>query len=248
MQRSLPVYRWGFIGPGRPGPVQVGPGYRFYQLVPPNVMMVTTGLTGLHDYTRQDVDRAMESYWECADLLVRERADVIVFGGAPISAQLGRARVLELLEETRRRTGLPASSTLESAIEAMDHLGVKRLVIASLFAEEVNQGFDAYFRDGGIEVLAVPGRGMWAAEFNKLSFEERLQLQLDMGEEAAALAPAAEGVLIPGGSVAEVAIVPIEEKYGKIVFTNYNTEVWATLVRTGVIPPVQGWGKLLATP
>lgn len=46
---------------------------------------------------------------------------------------------------------------------------------------------------------------------------ERLQIQLDMRQEAAELAPAAEGVLIPGGSVAEVAIVPIDEKYGKVV-------------------------------
>ena len=248
MQRAMPIYRWGFIGPSRGGAVQVGPGYRFYRLVPPEVMMVTTGLVGLGDYTKEDVDRAIQSYWECVDLLVNEKVNVIVFGGAPISAQLGRKRVLELLDETKKRTGLAVSSTLESAIEAMNHLGVKRLVIASLFAEPVNQAFRSYFEDGGIEVLAVPGRGLWATEFNKLTFEERLQLQLDMGEEAAELAPAADGVLIPGGSVAEVAIVPIEEKYGKTVFTNYNTEVWATLVRPRVIPPIQGWGKLLATP
>jgi hypothetical protein len=94
----------------------------------------------------------------------------------------------------------------------------------------------------------VPGRGIWAAEFNKMTFEQRLQLQLDMGFEAAELAPEAEAILIPGGSVAEVAIVPIEEKHGKVVLTNYNTEIWATLVRSEVIPPVQGWGRLLATP
>ena len=248
MQRSMPIYRWGFIGPSRGGAVQVGPGYRFYQLVPPKVMMVTTGLVGLGDYTKDDVDRAIQSYWECVDLLVKEEADVIIFGGAPISAQLGRTRCLELLAETKKKTGKPASSTLESAIEGMNHLGVKSIVIASLFAEPVNNAFRAYFEDAGIEVVAVPGRGMWATEFNALTFEQRLQLQLDMGTEAAELAPTAQGVLIPGGSVAEVAIVPIEEKYNKLVFTNYNTEVWATLVHPGVIPPIQGWGKLLASP
>jgi len=127
MQRVLPIYRWGMIGPSRGGPVQVGPGYRFYRLVPPEVMIVSTGLVGLNDYTKQDVDRAIESYWECVDLLVKEKVDVIVFGGAPISAQLGRKRALELFDETRKRTGLPVSSTLESAIEAMNHLGVKKL-------------------------------------------------------------------------------------------------------------------------
>jgi len=248
MQRSMQIYRWGFIGPSRGGAVQVGPGYRFYQLVPPKVMMVTTGLVGLGDYTKEDVNRAIQSYWECVDLLVNAGVDVIVFGGAPISAQLGRQRVLELFDETRKRTGLPVTGTLESAIEAMNHLNVKRIVIASLFAEPVNQAFRKYFEDAGIEVVAVPGRGMWAPEFNALTFEQRQQLQLDMGEEAAQLAPTAEGVLIPGGSIAEVAIVPVEEKYGKTVFTNNNTEVWTTLIRTGIIPPIEGWGRLLATP
>jgi maleate cis-trans isomerase len=248
MQRVMPIFRWGSIGPSRGGAVQVGPGYRFYRIVPTNVILVTTGLVGLNDYTKEDVNRAIQSYWECVDLLVNAGVDVIVFGGAPISAQLGRQRVLELFDETRKRTGLPVTGTLESAIEAMNHLNVKRIVIASLFAEPVNQAFRKYFEDAGIEVVAVPGRGMWAPEFNALTFEQRQQLQLDMGEEAAQLAPTAEGVLIPGGSIAEVAIVPVEEKYGKTVFTNNNTEVWTTLIRTGIIPPIEGWGRLLATP
>ncbi len=88
-QRVTPVFRWGFIGPGRPGPVHVGAGYRFYQIVPTSVMLVSTGLVGLDDYTKAGVDRAIQSYWECVDLLAKQRVDVIILGGAPISAQLG---------------------------------------------------------------------------------------------------------------------------------------------------------------
>jgi maleate cis-trans isomerase len=242
----MPIFRWGFIGPGRAGAVQVGPAYRFYRIVPTEVMMVTTGLVDLRDYTKEGVERAMKSYWECVDLLAKEGANVIVFGGAPISAQLGRQRVQEMLEETTKRTGIPASSTLESAVSAMEHLGIKRLAIGSRWAEEVNQGLRGYMADGGIEVVAMTSRGHWAADTAKFSFEERLQLALDVGREAATAGPTAEAVLIPGGNLAEHAIVPIEEEYGMTVLTNYNTEVWHTLVHTGVIPPVQGWGKLLA--
>lgn len=249
MQQALPIFRWGFIGPSRSsGPVQVGTGYRFYRIVPTNVMLVHTGLVGLDDYTKDGVNRAIESYWECVDLLVKERVNVIILGGAPISAQLGRARVRSLLDDTKKRTGITADSTLESAIDAMNHLGVKRLSIGSRWADEVNQGLRDYMRDGGIDVVAVFGRGHWSADTRKLTFEDRLQLALDVAQEAAEKAPAAEGVLVPGGAIAEHTIVPVEEKYGKVVFTNYNTEVWNNLVRPGVIPPIQGWGKLLATP
>ena len=249
MQRVSPIFRWGFIGASRfAGAVQVGATYRFYQIVPTNVMMVSTGLVGMGDYTREGVNRAIESYWECVDLLVKERVDVIILGGAPVSAQLGRARVRELFDETKRRTGITADGTLESAIAAMNHLGVKRLSVGSRWADEVNQGLRGYLEDGGIEIVDLFGRGYWSADMRHFNFEERLQLALDVAHEAAEKSPTAEGVLLPGGVITEHAIVPIEEQYGKAVFTNNNTEVWNNLVRPGVIPPIQGWGRLLATP
>src|SRR2546428_10801414 len=150
MQRVTPVFRWGFIGPGRPGPVHVGAGYRFYQIVPTSVMLVSTGLVGLDDYTKDGVDRAIQSYWDCVDLLAKQRVDVIILGGAPISAQLGRERVRALFDETKKRTGIPADGTLESAIDAMNHLGIKKLSIGSRWADEVNQGLVNYLQSGGI--------------------------------------------------------------------------------------------------
>ena len=37
----------------------------------------------------------------------------------------------------------------------------------------------------------------------------------------------------------------LEEEFGKPTFTNMSAEVWNDLVRPGIIPPVQGWGRLL---
>ena len=249
MHRVTPIFRWGFIGANRPsGAVQVGANYRFYQIVPTNVLVVTTGLVGMGDYTKEGVNRAIESYWECVDLLVKERVDVIILGGAPVSAQLGRKRVRDLFDETKRRTGIPADGTLESAIAAMNHLGVNRISVGSRWADEVNDGLRDYLEDGGIEIVDLFGRGYWSEDMRRFGWEERLELELEVGREAAEKSPTAEGVLLPGGVIAEHAIVPIEEQYGKTVFTNYNTEVWSSLVRPGVIPPIQGWGKLLASP
>jgi hypothetical protein len=42
-------------------------------------------------------------------------------------------------------------------------------------------------------------------------------------------------------------VIPaIEEEFGKPAFTNMSVEVWNDLVRPGIIPPVKGWGCLLA--
>ena len=153
-----------------------------------------------------------------------------------------------MCEETTRRTGIPADGTLESAVAAMNHLGVTRVSVGSRWADEVNDGLRAYLADGGIEVVDLFGRGYWSEDMRHFGWEERLDLELEVAREAAEKSPTAEGVLLPGGVIAEHTIVPIEEEYGKTVFTNNNTLVWNNLVRTGVIPPIQGWGKLLANP
>ena len=91
MERMIPRYKWGDITP-RGGRVQRGSGYQFYRIVPTDVMLVSTPL-GILDYTQERVDEAIVTFWDCVDLLAREEVDHIILGGAPVSAQLGRARL-----------------------------------------------------------------------------------------------------------------------------------------------------------
>jgi maleate cis-trans isomerase len=80
-----------------------------------------------------------------------------------------------------------------------------------------------------------------------MSLEEGLQTALDVAREAAELAPAAEAISVPGGAAMSLHVIPaMEEAFGKPTFTNLSVEVWHDLVRPGIIPPVQGWGCLLA--
>lgn len=82
-----------------------------------------------------------------------------------------------------------------------------------------------------------------------MSFEEGLKLALEVGREAARLASNAEAIFVPGGATMSLHVIPvIEEEFGKPTFTRTSAEVWRNLVYPGIIPPVTGWGKLLATP
>jgi hypothetical protein len=76
--------------------------------------------------------------------------------------------------------------------------------------------------------------------------EEGLNMALDVGREAARSFRQAEAISVPGGAALSLHVIPaLEEEFGKPAFTNLSTEVWHDLVRPGVIPPVQGWGRLL---
>ena len=80
-----------------------------------------------------------------------------------------------------------------------------------------------------------------------MTLEQGLEMALDVGREAARTWPEAEAISVPGGAAMSLHVIPaIEEEYGKPAFTNMSAEVWNDLVRPGIIPPVQGWGKLLA--
>jgi arylmalonate decarboxylase len=246
IQRLLPRFRYGLINPRAPGKVQRGLSYQFYRIVPPEVMEVATGL-GLDDYAPEAVERAISKYWDCVDALVQEKVDVIVLGGVPISVRLGRPRLRELLRETQMKTGIPADAPLEALIAAMKHFGFKKVVIGSRWGDDVNEAIIRYLQDGGVEVAGITKRNQSAVDAAAMSFEDGLQTALDVGREAARLAPGADAVFIPGAAAMSLHALPaVEEEFGKPAFSNLSLEVWHNLIRPGVIPPVQGWGKLLA--
>jgi maleate cis-trans isomerase len=228
--------------------VHRGAGYQFYRIVPVDVMQVSVVL-GIDEYSADSVEQAITSFWECADLLARERVDRIVLGGAPVSAQLGRDRVLGLLGDLEQRTGIPGDAPIEAVIAAMHHFGLRKIAVGSRWAPELNARVATYLEDGDLEVMGVTARGQWAAQAAAMSFEDGLQAALDVGREAALLDPAVEAVWVAGGAAMALHVVPaLEAEYGKPVFTNLTAEVWHGLVSPGIIDPVQGWGRLLASP
>lgn len=240
----LPRFRYGVIQPPAGG-MRRGEGYQFYRIVPLNVMQTSIGL-GIQDYTPEGVEQAMRNFWTCVEQLTRDQVDWIVLAGVPVSAQLGRPRVLSLIRQVREQTGIQMDSSLEAMLAALRHLGAKRVSIASRWAESLNRALVAYLSEAGIEVAGLTSRGQWAGQAFGMSLEEGLGMALEVGREAARLTSDADAILAPGGAAMSLHVIPaLEEEFGKPVLTNLNAEVWNALVRPGVIEPVQGWGRLL---
>lgn len=241
-----PRYRWGSIGPVK----RTGPDYvhdAAEPLLPPDVLRIDTGIN-ISDYTTDGVAEAIGRYWDCVDEVMQQGADRVTLGGLPISAQLGRKRVLELIKDTEERTGKPADVDAEAVVAAMHHLGVKKVAIASRWAQELNDKLIAYLEDGGIKVLAITSEGQWAKQAFGMSVDLGIKLAFLLSREAMRRAPDADGLLVPGGTWRSLPAVPVlEDELDKPVFTNSISQIWR-LINAGVAPPVQGWGKLLATP
>lgn len=243
-----PRYRWGFIGPTGGDGTESAQRWQPEPLLPPDVVEVTAGL-GITDYTPEGVEEAINArYWQCVDTLVGKQARSISLGGVPISSQLGRPRVLKLIEETQQKTGLPADSTNEAIIAALQRLGVDQIAVASRWAPQLNQALTDYFVHGGIEVASITSEGQWARESFAMSIEKGVVLAFRLGREAMRKAPQAGALLLPGGTWRSLAAVPIhEEDFDVPVITNATATVWR-LISQGIAPPVQGWGRLLEHP
>lgn len=249
VNKLIPRFRFGHIDPAATDARRArrGPGYEFYQVAPTDIMLVTAVL-GIRDFTREAVEAAIPNYWHCVEALAQEKVDVFVLGGTPVSARLGRSRVVKLLREAEDKTGIRGDAPLEAAIDAMRHLGLTKIAIGGRWTDEFNQAVVRYFGDGGIKVGGITKRGQGGKEAFGMSFEEGLRLALDVGREAAQMAPDAEAIFVPGGATMALHVIaPIEEEFGKPAFTRTSAEVWRNLVYPGIIPPVRGWGRLLAS-
>lgn len=206
----LPRFRYGVIHPRAHEDVQRGPCYQLYRVVPNDFMEISTGL-GLENYTKEGVEKAIANYWTCVECLAQEKADLIIFSGAPISAMLTRPRVQELIAQTKARYGIDVDAPLEALIAAMKHLGLKTLAIGSRWADPVNNAIIEYLKQGGIEVLGITKRNQWASDSFAMTLEQGLEMALEVGREAARTWPQADGVSIPGGAAMALHVIPAIE-------------------------------------
>lgn len=247
IQRLLPRFRLGLILPGTGG-VQRGVDYQFYRLVPLDVMALGVGI-GIRDYSAEVIQTAMSAFWGCVQTLVDEGADAIILSGVPVSAGLGRERILRLIEEVPARTGLPFDATLEAIVASLGALGTSRIALASRFPVETNDAITSYLAQAGVDVIGSTARDLSLSQARQLSMREGMQLALDVGREADCLFPEAEAIVIPGGATLSLHAIPaLESDLGKPVLTNLSAEVWSALIRHGRVPPVSGWGRLLTLP
>jgi arylmalonate decarboxylase len=194
--------------------------YQFYRVAPEGMLLVTTGLN-LAEYTLASVEDQMPDYYQALDLLAKKPVDRIALSGVPVAAALGRDRMLRLLEESSKRTGLVCDTDLEAHIATLKHLGVTKIAIASRWSEAVNAGLTEYLRQAGITVLAIRAKGRSLAQNKSASALADHELAITLGSEALTAAPDAQALLMPGGLWFAIhAVKVLEDRFKKPVLLN----------------------------
>jgi maleate cis-trans isomerase len=237
-----PTHQFGYINP-----VLVSDfiHYQFYQVAPERTHFVAFHLD-LQAFTRQGVDQALTAFWSALHFLVGRRVERISLGGIPLSAYAGRPRILELLEEARRRTDIPVTTDFEEAIEGLRFVGARRVVAAAKWDRPLMDAVAGYLSHAGVEVVDTVGEAHSAQQVVALRPDDSIDIALQLGRQAFRTHPSADALLLAGGAWLVLQAVPqLEAEFARPVVTNPCASYWAALRQAGLRSRTRGLGRLL---
>jgi maleate isomerase len=167
--------------------------------------------------------------------------DAIVLAATAPSSRRGLGYDQELIRRITDASGKPATTASTALIQALGVLGVRRLVIAAPWSDEVNRIAAAFIAASGYDVLAHQALGLVSnLEIGALD----AQTAFDLGR--AVDQPEADAVMLACGNWRTLGIVDrLEAAIGKPVLTTNQVSLWAVLRLAGVTAPVPGCGRLL---
>ena len=171
--------------------------------------------------------------------------DSIAYCCTVSGAQRGLEKDREFCEEMERLWGAPTTSTMLAAAEALQYLGIRRVVLTSPYPHSYHEAESRYLAEAGIETVAASGMGfVTAAEFAAVPPGEIYQFALQAWEESGA---EADGLFVSCMNFdAMAAAQALEDTIGKPVVTSHSATLWRALALAGVYEPVRGYGRLLA--
>jgi maleate cis-trans isomerase len=169
--------------------------------------------------------------------------DVFAVTGDLIQSAMGVPWNVVLQADLQAATSRPVVTAMTAVTDALRHLGVQRLAIASPFREDQNAYVRAYLESDGFEVTAIAGYDARSVrEVKGLPFDAPLEL----GKQVFRADANAQAVYLPC-PIWRVSpmIEPLEQACGVPVVTMLNTVIWSSLVGIGGEAGVRGFGQLL---
>jgi maleate cis-trans isomerase len=167
------------------------------------------------------------------------RLDALALAHTAVSYLTGFAGEPGLLEHLETLAGTRAFTAARAIQAALQHLGVRRLAVATPYPESISKAGRAYWEAAGFDVVA----------FRRLDgvsniYEETEERARDLGR--ATDVPEAQAVLISGTGLPTAGMVErLERDLGKPVVTSQAATLWQALRISGIVDRIPGYGRLL---
>jgi maleate cis-trans isomerase len=222
--------------------------YEFYRLAPPGVMQVMIPV-GLKEFSAGDVERVFAPLDRYLDQLMERGVDLVMQNGVPLPILIGLEAHDRMIAHMADYTLLPATSTVLCVARAAADLGIKKVAVVNKWTPAMNETLAAFFAREGVSVVGGATKSLEPADFHQIDAGDHMQLAYELGRRAFAEHPDCDAVYIGGGSwIAEPVAVRLEAEFGKPVLCNQSAVIRQTLKLLDAWTPVNGHGRVLATP
>ena len=178
---------------------------------------------------------------ECAATLLPDGSlDVICYACTSGSLVIGEERVFTELNKGAPRA--KATSLITGVIRALRVLGVKRIVVATPYLDDINMREVDYLEQAGFQVLSISGLNLEKdSDMVRVApdYIAEFALSLDRAD--------AEAIFISCGALRTLDVIAeIEASAGKPVIASNQAMIWDTLRLAGVADKFEGYGTLLS--
>lgn len=212
----------------------------FYRALPREVTLHTARLY-LTQITPESILGMVEDLEVQSRLLASADVDVVVLGATAPSFLKGLGYDREIVAKIAAATGKPATTTSTALIEALAHLGVKRVALGSAYDDKVNGIARAFIEASGVRVVNAAGLGLVD---NLVVGRLAPETAFDLGRKVDH-ADADAIVLACTNWQTMDALERLEAAVGKPVVSTTQVSIWAALRMLGWRQPVGGFGRLL---
>ena len=220
---------------------------RYPRAAPPGVAFLTSRMM-LAEGESIDALIEMESNaGRAVGELASAKVDSVVYCCTVSGALRGIEGDRQFCQELEEQWGTPITSTMLAVAEALQHMGMKKIVVTTPYPDSHHVAERAYLKEAGIEALVMKGMGLETAEgFASVLPQEIFDFAMEAWNEYGA---DADGLFIScmnhDGMAAAQAL---EDEIGKPVVTSHTAALWSALSQAGETKPLPGYGRLLNEP
>src|SRR6516225_5972151 len=128
--------------------------YDFYRLAPDGVSMCAT-TSNIEHWSRANFEQhVLDPIVTAVRYLASRHVDYIIHTGMPVVTTRGKGFEDELVKQIEDAAGLPATTSIRSAIRALAHLGVRNVAVVTPYPQELHQSALAFLAASGFRVVA----------------------------------------------------------------------------------------------
>jgi len=213
----------------------------FQAMLPPDSVFYTSRIHCFNPITIENLKKLGPQVSAATELLIPgQRLDVIAYSCTSGTVALGYDEIVRQVRSGGRQD-IKVVTPVNSALKAMEQLGVRKISLLTPYVDSVNQAMRVFIEEHGVKVLNM---GSFCLDDDK----EMAELAPDAIHRAAieVCADEADALFISCTAIRAVEIIEsTEQVLGKPVLSAIQTLFWQAIRATGYTAPIEGYGTLM---